>query len=104
LLRRESATPLAALFGAEPTPTGGCRVVILEQVNVPNEADLLDPGLLAAMWSSLEEQRDQAGEGVQGDAVTVAGCSGKCGDVGRERAGECLELCDGESCLMGYLR
>jgi hypothetical protein len=45
LLRRESATSQAALFGAEPTPTGGCRVVILEQVNVRNEADLLESGV-----------------------------------------------------------
>ncbi|RSH95804.1 hypothetical protein EHS25_000896 [Saitozyma podzolica] len=100
----ESAKPQASLFGAEPTSTGGCRVLIPEQVNVRNEADLLDLGLLAAMWSSLEEQRDQAGAGVQGGAVTVAGCSGKCGDVGRELAGDCLELYDGESCLMEDLR
>ncbi|RSH80677.1 hypothetical protein EHS25_007155 [Saitozyma podzolica] len=55
----ESAIPQAALFGAEPPSTGGCRVFILEQVNVRNEAALLDPGSLAAMWSSLEEQPDQ---------------------------------------------
>jgi hypothetical protein len=79
-------------------------VHILEQVNVRQEADLLDPGLLAAMWSSFEEQVDQAGEGVQVVAVTVSDCSGRCGDVGSERAGECLELYDGESCLMGDLR
>jgi hypothetical protein len=77
---------------------------ILEQVDVSNEADLPDPGLLADMWSLLEEQQDQAGEGVHGGAVTVAGYSGKCGDVGRERAGECLELYDGESCIMGDMR
>jgi hypothetical protein len=100
----ESATPQAALFGAEPPSTGGCRVFILEQVNVRNEAELLDPGSLAAMWSSLEEQLDQAGEVVQGGAVTVSSYLGKCADVGRERAGECLELYDGESCLMGDLR
>jgi hypothetical protein len=79
-------------------------VFILEQVNVRNEAALLDPGSLAAMWSSLEEQPDQTGEVVQGGAVTVSSCLGKCADVGRERAEECLELYDGESCLMGDLR
>jgi hypothetical protein len=58
--------------GSAPTSTDGHRLLSPGRMNAPNGADLLGPELLAAMWSSLEEPGDHAGEGVHRGGVTVA--------------------------------
>jgi hypothetical protein len=64
---------------ALPSSTLGPKVLILKQVKGPDEdSSQLEPGLLAAMWSSLAEQQDQAGEILQTGCVTIATCPGFC--------------------------